>query len=136
MIRSLVLSLALAAAVPAAAQVPPAAASDCPRIENFTCIVPVHMRRGTDTIVFRGRLTHQHSGYSYRFKARAGQVLTWSVDGPATREVIGYPDGDGDGPGIPDRIELKQTGEYTFSVSANLMAEGGFGPFTLRLTIK
>jgi hypothetical protein len=105
-------------------------------MQDYFCQVDAHMRRGTDTMVFRGRLTPQHSGYTYRFKARAGQVLTWRLLGPATRQVIGYPNGDADGPGIPDRIELKQTGVYTFTVSANLMAEGGFGPFTLTITIR
>lgn len=108
--------------------VPAFAASDCS--------VQVHMRRGTDSIEYRGDLTHARSSCDYHFKARAGQVLTWRLDGPATRQVIGYPDGNADGPGIPQRIPLQQTGEYVFSVSADLMADGAFGRYKLRLTIR
>ena len=100
------------------------------------CSVQVHMHRGTKTIAYTGRLTHERSNCDYHFKARAGQTLIWSLDGPATRQVIGYPDGNADGPGIPQRIPLPQTGEYVFSVSANLMAEGAFGKYRLRLTIR
>ena len=100
------------------------------------CTVQVHMRRGTDSISYSGRLTQARPGCDYHFKARAGQTLTWSVTGPATRQVISYPDGNGDGPGIPQRIPLQQTGEYVFSVSADLMAEGAFGRYKLRLTIR
>ena len=100
------------------------------------CSVQVHMRRGTDTIEYRGDLTQARDSCDYHFRARAGQVLTWSVKGPATRQVISYPDGNADGPGIPQRIPLQQTGEYVFSISADLMAEGAFGRYRLRLTIR
>jgi hypothetical protein len=136
-LRTLALAFAIAApvAAPALAQ-PMSRERDCARFEDYRCIHDVHMRRGTDTIVYRGVLTPDHPGYSYRFKARAGQVLTIKFLGPASRKVIGYPNGDSDGPGIPDRIELKQTGLYTLEVSANTMAEGAFGPFTLTLIIR
>ena len=100
------------------------------------CNVQVHMRRGTDTISYTGRLTRQEESCAYHFKARAGQTLTWRLDGPATRQTIGYPDGNADGPGIPQSIPLPQTGEYVFGVSADLMAEGAFGRYRLRLTIR
>src|SRR5262249_4586538 len=102
-LRTLALAFAVAApvAAPALAQ-PMPMERDCSRFEDYRCINDVHMRRGTDTIVYRGVLTQTHPGYTYRFKARAGQVLTWKLNGPATRQVIGYPDGNADGPGIPD----------------------------------
>ena len=107
-----------------------------PAFAAADCSVQVHMRRGTDSISYRGDLTQARESCDYRFKARAGQVLTWRVDGPATRQVISYPDGNADGPGIPQRIPLQQTGEYVFSISADLMAEGAFGRYRLRLTIR
>jgi hypothetical protein len=100
------------------------------------CVVNVHMKRGTDSIEYTGRLTHAHESCDYHFKARAGQTLTWTLQGPATRQTIGYPDGNGDGPGIPQSIPLQQTGEYVFGVSADLMAEGAFGRYRRRLTIR
>ena len=96
----------------------------------------LRMRRGTDSIVVQGRLTRANSAYCYRFRARAGQVLTWRLDGPATRQGISYPDGSVDAPGLPERIPLEQTGDYRFSISSNPMADGNTGHFRLRLTIR
>ena len=124
------LSLAALLALFAFAEAPAASANGGP-----TTCVGLHMRRGTDTITAEGRLTRQGGAYCYRLSARAGQTLTWSLRGPATRQVITYPDGHADGPGIPGSIPLPQTGSYLFTVSPNLMAEGAYGRFWLTLTI-
>jgi hypothetical protein len=124
--------LAALAMTPVLMSAVPAAAQD----DDDAHCTTIHMQRGTDRIVLQGRLTQERASYCYRFKARAGQVLKWSLSGPATRLVIGYPDGNGDGPGIPERIELTQTGAYTFTVGANLMADGAFGHFRLTMVIR
>ncbi|HWE45195.1 MAG TPA: hypothetical protein VG407_04130 [Caulobacteraceae bacterium] len=89
-----------------------------PSLAAPDCSVQVHMRRGTDTIAYSGRLTRGRESCDYHFKARAGQTLTWSLDGLATRQVIAYPDGNADGPGIPDspaadrRIRFQRQRKY------------------------
>lgn len=97
--------------------------------------ITVRMQRGTDTIVLRGVLRQNQDCCAYRFKARAGQVLDWSISGAATRQVVTYPDGHVDGPGVPDPLPLPADGVYIFSVTPDLMADGAFGRFRLRLTI-
>jgi hypothetical protein len=95
----------------------------------------VQMRRGTDTIRMTGTLSQDHDCCTYLIKARAGQILRWTFKGPAARMTIGYPNGEADGPGLPPSIPLPFTGAYLFTVHPNLMADGGFGPFELILTI-
>ncbi|MFI4973851.1 MAG: hypothetical protein ACHP84_04840 [Caulobacterales bacterium] len=97
--------------------------------------IVVHMKRGTDSVTLRGRLSQQRECCAYSFSARAGQTLIWSVRGPAYRVTIRYPNGDADGPGLPARIALPDDGTYIFRVSPNLMAEGAFGRFVLKLRI-
>ena len=72
---------------------------------------------------------------AYRFEAKAGQTLIWRETGAVARMVLISPDGEADGPGIPQRVLLPKSGWYVLRVSPNLMAEGGFGRFTLTLTI-
>jgi hypothetical protein len=72
----------------------------------------------------------------YRFRARAGQTLTWSIKGATTRQAFTAPNGETDGgPELPPSIPLPVSGDYLFAVSPNLMAEDGFGPFTLTLKL-
>ncbi|HLI65086.1 MAG TPA: hypothetical protein VKU90_01865 [Caulobacteraceae bacterium] len=98
--------------------------------------IPVHMRRGTDTITLRGRLTQNGPECcAYAIAAAAGQKLYWNIDGPAVRMTIQYPDGTADGPGIPNPLPLRTTGVYILGVSPDLMADGAFGRFTLKITI-
>jgi hypothetical protein len=97
--------------------------------------VVVRMTRGTDTIRLTGVLRQNRDCCAYRFKAHAGQVLHWRVSGPAIRVTLTYPDGQADGPGLPSALPLPDDGAYVFSVRPNLMADGAFGRFTLRLTI-
>ena len=97
--------------------------------------IVVHMRRGTDRIRLRGVLKESVDCCTYKFDARKGQHLTAGVSGAATRLTITYPNGDGDGPGLPSNMEVPETGTYLLSVSPNLMADGAYGRFTLYLAI-
>ena len=123
--RVLTAALGMALVAPAALAQPGNAANP----------IPVQMRRGTDSITFRGVLTQKTACCSYVFKTAGGQKLYWSVNGPAVRVTIGYPDGSVDGPGLPNPLPLPTTGVYVFSVSPDLMAEGAFGRFVLKFTI-
>jgi hypothetical protein len=114
----------LAAALPAAAQ----PGSDA---QPYA----VHMRRGADSVRLTGVLRQGRECCAYRFEARAGQTLHWRVAGPAIRVTILYPDGQADGPGLPQAIRLPQTGAYVFTLSPNTMADGAFGRFVLWLRI-
>ena len=113
-----------AAAAPAAAQ---------PGSERQP--IPIHFQRGGDSVRLTSVLRQDRQCCAYRFEARAGQVLYWRINGPAVRTVIRYPDGQADGPGLPQAIPLPRTGTYVFTVSPNLMADGAFGRFRLWLRI-
>lgn len=63
-------------------------------------------------------------------------MLRWHFSGPSTRMVISYPDGEVDGPGIPETLPLPISGFYILDVHPNLMAEGAYGTFQLTLTIR
>lgn len=97
--------------------------------------IPLKMKRGTDTIVLRGVLRQNVDCCAYVFKARAGQKLYWTETGAAVRMGIAYPDGDGVNPGLPSPADLPQTGTYRLLVSPNLMADGAFRRFRLKLRI-
>ena len=97
--------------------------------------IPVHFPRGSDTIRLAGVLKQDVQCCAYRFKAHAGQTLHWRFTGPAFRAVIAYPNGEIDGPGIPNAIRLPTDGAYVLTFSPNLMADGAFGRFRLTLTI-
>lgn len=97
--------------------------------------IVVRMKRGSDSVRLAGVLRQNRDCCSYRFKARAGQTLNWSVSGPAIRVTMTYPDGRIDGPGLPAAIPLPADGAYVFRVSPNLMADGAFGRFVLKFRI-
>ena len=97
--------------------------------------IVVRMKRGSDSVRLAGVLRQNRDCCSYRFKARAGQTLNWSVSGPAIRVTMTYPDGHIDGPGLPAAIPLPADGAYVFRVSPNLMADGAFGRFVLKFRI-
>lgn len=97
--------------------------------------ITVKMKRGTDSVRIVGVLRPEIACCTYAFKAAAGQKLYWSVTGASTRQVIGYPDGSVDGPGLPNPVPLPATGAYSFSVTPDLMAEGAYGRFVLKIRI-
>jgi hypothetical protein len=108
-------------AVFAAAVLTGPAAAGCKGSRN--CPIEVHIARGANTVVLAGR-------------ARAGQRLYWRLEGAALRTVLKYPNGDVDGPGVPNGIQLPTSGRYVFDVHPNLMADGAYGWFRLTLTIQ
>jgi hypothetical protein len=97
--------------------------------------IVLEMRRGTDSITVKGVLRQNVDCCAYTFKAHAGQTLHWSENGAAARIGLAYPNGDTINPGLPNPAPLSQTGVYVFTVSPNLMADGGFGRFTLKIRI-
>lgn len=99
------------------------------------CPIPVHMKPGSDAITLVHTLTENVECCYYSLDARAGQTLTWAFSGPNVRTTIAYPDGNSDGPGIPNAIPLKATGTYVLGVTPDLMAENIYGPFRLMVTI-
>lgn len=111
---------------------PPASA--CPGERQ--CPIRVQMAHGSDTIVFSGETRQNVDCCAYVFRARAGQTLTWALEGATLRTIITDPSGETDGPGLPSAIPLRYTGDYVFEVHPNLMAEGAFGPFRLTITIR
>jgi hypothetical protein len=117
---------ALAALTPAAAVAHTGAANDP---------IPLKMKRGTDTLVVRGVLRQGVDSCAYSFKASAGQKLYWTETGAAARMGLVRPDGESIDPGLPSPAELPERGTYKLLVSPDLMADGAFGRFTLKLRI-
>ena len=97
--------------------------------------IVLKMQRGTDSVTVHGVLRQNVDCCAYTFKAHAGQTLHWTETGATARMGIAYPDGDGINPGLPNPVPLPQTGAYVLTVSPDLMAEGAFGRFTLKLRI-
>jgi hypothetical protein len=95
----------------------------------------IRMKRGTDSVRIVGVLRPEVTCCTYYFKAQGGQKLYWSVKGASTRQTIGYPDNSVDGPGLPNPLPLPATGAYSFSVTPDLMAEGAYGSFVLKIRI-
>ena len=114
----------LATAVAAAAQ--PGSASSP---------IPLKMKRGTDVIVVRGVLRQNVDCCAYVFEAVAGQRLHWTRTGAVARMGMVQPDGQIIDPGLPNPADLPLTGTYRLLVGPDLMADGAFGPFTLKLRI-
>jgi hypothetical protein len=112
-----------------------AASSVAAQPGNAADPIVIKMKRGSDSVRIVGVLRPETACCTYVFKARAGQTLFWSVSGASTRQVIGYPDGQMDGPGLPSPLPLPATGAYSFAVSPDLMAEGAYGRFVLKLRI-
>jgi hypothetical protein len=97
--------------------------------------IVLKMPGGADSITVKGVLRQNVDCCAYRFKAHAGQQLLWTESGAAARMGLAYPNGDGIDPGLPNPASLPQTGAYLLTVRPDLMAEGAFGRFTLKLRI-
>lgn len=100
------------------------------------CPVEVRMAKGTDTITLEGETSPGSGCCAYALRARAGQTLSWRLEGPTSRVLLTYPDGQVDGPGLPAAIVLPANGVYVFEVRPNLMADDAHGRFRLTLTIR
>lgn len=94
------------------------------------------MLRGEDTIVLTGETRQNVQCCAYVFRARAGQTLTYRVEGAALRTILTDPSGEIEGPGVENPRRLPYTGDYVFAVHPNLMAEGAFGWYRLTITIR
>jgi len=97
--------------------------------------IVIKMKRGTDSITLTGVMRQNVDCCTYVFKAAAGQRMVWSISGAVTRQVVTYPDGHVDGPGIPSPLPLPASGAYSFSVNPDLMADGAFGRYVLKIRI-
>ncbi len=105
------------------------------QVGNAAMPIELKMKRGTDRLTVAGRLTKTGACCTYVFKAAKGQALHLSETGASVRLVITYPDGTVDGPGFANPLPLPATGAYTLAVSPDLMADGAYGRFTLKLRI-
>ena len=115
---------------------PSSAAPAACAVGSDACPIWLHLRPGSIGITVRERLTPNRSRYSYAFRARAGQKLTWAFSRrPAVRTLLRDPTGDSEGPGLPYIIPLPSSGTYVFTISSNTMAEHIYGPFELTLRI-
>ena len=112
-----------------------AASSAVAQVGNAAMPIVLKMKRGTDRLTVHGALRQNSACCTYVFKAAAGQKLYWTLKGPATRVGLTYPDGNGIDPGLPSPADLPQTGAYTLILSPDLMADGAFGRFVLKLKI-
>jgi hypothetical protein len=125
------LALAAIAALAVLATAPAAAAQR----GSASSPIPLKMKRGIDTAVVRGVLRQNVDCCAYVFEAAGGQKLYWTQSGAAARMGLVQPDGQIIDPGLPNPADLSQTGTYKLLVSPDLMADGAFGPFTLKLRI-
>jgi hypothetical protein len=100
------------------------------------CVIRLSLPPRGGSVTIHGDLVPRRDHYSYAFKARSGQKLTWAFDGPEVHAVIKYPSGDSKGPGLMNVIELSETGVYIFTIGSNTMAEGIYGPFKLKFEVK
>ena len=117
MLKSVALAAALAlCAAPALAQ-----------IGNPAMPIEIKMKPGTDRVTVRGVLVQNGACCTYVFKG--------SESGAVVRMVITHPDGNADGPGLPNPQPLPRSGVYTLAISPDLMADGAFGPYVLKLRI-
>jgi hypothetical protein len=102
---------------------------------NAAMPIVLKMKRGTDRLTVHGTLKQGGACCTYVFKAAGGQKLYWSESGAVVRMVITYTDGHVDGPGLANPLPLPATGAYTLAISPDTMADGAFGPFTLKIRI-
>ena len=104
-----------------------AGAEDCP--------ITLRMKPGKDTTTVKGVFRPKEDCCAYAFRARSGQVLTWSLTGPAARVKIRHPDGRIEGP-VSHRIPLSEAGEYVLHASSDPTAGGALGRFAMTIGIR
>ena len=90
----------------AAAALTMAASAAAAQPGNAADPIVIKMKRGSDSVRLTGVLRQNAACCTYAFKASAGQQMYWSITGAVTRQVIGYPDGHVDGPGLPNPLPL------------------------------
>lgn len=116
-----------------------AAASACTPGDD-ACPIVLKMVAGDVSVTTSGELTLKRPSSAFRFEARAGQTVVVHVRGPVTKSQLplsGPISVDAGGDFNQDQpFKLPASGVYSFTLYANMMAEGAFGPFELTLTIK
>ena len=104
------------------------------------CPIVLKMIAGAVSVTTSGELTLKRPSSAFRFEARAGQTVLVHVHGPVTKSQLplsGPISVDAGGDFNQDQpFKLPASGVYSFTLYANMMAEGAFGPFELTLTIK
>jgi hypothetical protein len=104
------------------------------------CPVVLKMDPGAVSVVTSGELTLNHPSSAFRFEARAGQTVVVHVRGPVTKSHLslsGPISVEASGDFNQDQpFKLPAGGVYAFTLYADMMADGAFGPFELTLTIK
>src|ERR1700722_1849179 len=104
------------------------------------CPIVLKMVPGAVSVTTSGELTLKRPSSAFQFEARAGQAVVVHVHGPVTKSQLplsGPISADAGGDFNQDQpFKLPARGVYSFTLYANMMAEGAFGPFELTLTIK
>jgi hypothetical protein len=104
------------------------------------CPIVLKMVPGAVSVTTSGELTLKRPTSAFRFEARAGQTVLVHVSGPVTKSQLPFSgpiNVDAGGDFNQDQpFKLPTSGVYGFTLYANMMAEGAFGPFELTLTIK
>jgi len=104
------------------------------------CPIVLKMVQGAVSVTTSGELTLKRPSSAFQFEARAGQTVVVHVHGPVTKSQLplsGPISADAGGDFNQDQpFKLPASGVYSFTLYANMMAEGAFGPFELTLTIK
>ncbi len=99
------------------------------------CPIDIRIKSDGSPTVVAGRLSPRRPSFSYRFSAGENVSLGWTFKGPAVRVLLTGPDGDTQGPGLPDHLPLEKNGPYVFSVASNTMADNIYGKFRLSLSL-
>jgi hypothetical protein len=104
------------------------------------CPIVLKMEAGAVSVTTSGELTLKHPSVAFQFEARAEQTVVVHVRGPVTKRQLplsGPISVDAGGDFNQDQpFKLPASGIYSFTLYANMMADGAFGPFELTLTIK
>jgi hypothetical protein len=107
---------------------------------NEACPVVLHMAPGAVSVTGTGVVSGTHPNFYFKFRARAGQVMTVAVKGGDIKTGPGipltFPNGGTDAVYENSPYTLPQTGSYTIVMHANTMSDGPFGRFWMTLTIK
>jgi hypothetical protein len=104
------------------------------------CPIVLKMDPGAVSVTSSGELSVNRPNLAFQFEARAGQTVVVHVHGPVTKNHLSMSgpiseqaagDFNQDQP-----FQLPASGVYGFTLYADMMADGAFGPFELALTIK
>jgi hypothetical protein len=133
------LGLAVAATTLWMLAVAAAPASACTPGDD-ACPIVLKMDPGAVSVTTSGELTLNHPSAAFRFDARTGQTVVVHVRGPVTKSHLslsGPISVDAGGDFNQDQpFKLPASGDYSFTLYVDMMADGAFGPFELTLTIK